>query len=106
MSGGGAADSGQAAASADGGGWGVGSLLSGLGTMVGIGPSIAALEGAPAPLGRDPLGALKQSATNAVLGQYPGYGSLWTYDSSGLHVTQTGWVAIGAAGFGLWWVLR
>lgn len=45
---------------------------------------------------------LKQGAQDAVLSQYPGYQTLWTYGAGGVQVLPSGWLAIGAAGLGLW----
>lgn len=48
---------------------------------------------------------LRAGAQDAVLGQYPGYRTLWNYDASGLHVTQKGWIVVAGAGFALWLML-
>lgn len=49
---------------------------------------------------------VKRNATDAVLGQYPGYGDLWTYDTAGgLDVTEKGWIVLGVAAVGIWLVL-
>ncbi|WJS83888.1 hypothetical protein [Paracoccus sp. TOH] len=45
------------------------------------------------------------SAREAVLSQYPGYGSLWTYDADGLDLTDMGAFLLGAFAATLFWVV-
>lgn len=97
MAGGGGADSGQAAnpVAAAAGGWSIWDIV----------PDLGGIDGKP-DLPNVPAAAwterLETGAKNAVLGQYPGYGSLWTYDG-GVQVTRAGQVALGglAVVFGL-----
>lgn len=48
---------------------------------------------------------LKQGAQDAVLSQYPGYQSLWTYGADGVQVLPSGWLVLAGAGVGLWLLL-
>lgn len=105
MSGGGGADSGQAANRPRGFFAGV---ADGLGALWGAADP-GALAGGGVANGQDTNAAaeswterLKGGATDAVLGQYPGYGSLWTYDG-GVNVTRMGQITLGglAVAFGL-----
>ena len=74
-------------------GFGLGDAASGM----------AGSEGTRLPI----LDKIYQGATDAIAGQYPGYGVLWTYDSrDGVGVTSEGWMAVAAAGVALWWVLK
>lgn len=93
MAGGGGGDSGQAANS---GGGGIMGYLGGLwgaadpGALAGGGVAVPA-PNAPAKAWAERLSA---GATTAVASQYPGYGTLWTYDG-GLAITRTGQLALG-----------
>lgn len=89
-------------------GWTFGTVFSGIADSIG-----GALTGGDDPKTDQP-GAINlpgagllQGATDAVLGQYPGYGTLWTYStSSGVALTQEGCIAAAVAALGVWWVLK
>ena len=47
----------------------------------------------------------KKIITDGALGDYPGYGSLWTYDK-GVHVQTKGWAVLGAAAVAVYLVMK
>lgn len=78
---------------ASGSGFGLGDAASG---MAGNGPQNLPI-----------LDKVYEGAVDAIAGQYPGYGTLWTYDTrEGVGVTSEGWVAVAVAAVALWWVLK
>lgn len=95
----------------DGGGlWGTLSGIAGAvgkGASAGFGMGDASAGMAGGAVQTPPLlDKLKQGATDLTLGQYPGYGELWTYDTrDGVQVQPQGWAILGAAGVVLWLVL-
>lgn len=77
-------------------GFGLGDAGSGMAGNAGI-----------AQVGRDMGRRVAERATDAVLGQYAGYGELWTYDAAaGVAVTPLGWAVGAAVGVALWMVLK
>lgn len=53
------------------------------------------------------LDKIGQGAVDIVASQYPGYGTLWTYDTrDGVGITSAGWVAAAVAAAGVWWLLK
>lgn len=106
MSGGGGADMGQAANRAgQGGGWSLpslGDMANSLGDLWGDADAGALAGGGVAEI-TDPEGPadwatkFRKGATDAVLSQYPGYGTIWTYDGAP-RLTVAGWLVAGGLG--------
>lgn len=84
----------------------LGAIGKGASSGFGMGDASSGMAGGTAVETPPLLDKLYQGATDMTLGQYPGYGNLWTYDTrDGVEVTQQGWVILGAAGVVLYFVL-
>lgn len=100
MAGGGGADSGQGANPK---GWfesasdSLGGLLRGADPSTVAGGGVVSGLGGMAEIGGRAAAHVEKMVTDGVLSQYPGYGTLWTYDAAtGAHVQAKGWIALGA----------
>lgn len=53
-----------------------------------------------------PYAEIKKNAVGHIMGQYPGYGTFWTYDTTeGVEILPQGWLVLAGAGVALWLLL-
>lgn len=103
---------------ASGAGWSLGGMLTGFADAIGggasngfgLGDAGSGMAGGAAEITRDlrpSMPKMYQGAADAMLGQYPGYGSFWAYSvADGVQVLPLGWLSIAGAAVALWMVAR